>query len=116
MNNAELKERIYQLEVDLMKLEEGQLHTLLADDFVEFGRSGNVYMKRDQISFSKQKPREPLYDISEFVLKELSPEVFLATYKTVRLHDNQQTLRSSIWRVSAESCQMVFHQGTPYNN
>lgn len=39
MNNTKLQDMIYQLEMDLMKLEKSQLNILLADDFLEFGSS-----------------------------------------------------------------------------
>ncbi|MNH96461.1 hypothetical protein D3C73_491280 [compost metagenome] len=113
MDNDKLKKLIYQLEQELMRLDRDQLALLLADDFVEFGSSGNTYTKHEQVIYSEQKSNLPHYNISDFMIKEITPGIVLATYRTLRTHDNQQALRSSIWRLTNQSWQMVFHQGTP---
>lgn len=83
---------------------------LLADDFVEFGRSGRVY---DKPTVIEALQRDPGFDaprtIMDFEARALSPSVMLVTYR-VR---ETGTLRSSIWRSNGEHWQMVFHQGTP---
>jgi hypothetical protein len=52
--------------------------------------------------------------LSEFVAKQLSPELVLATYRaTIRDGDSvRHSLRSSLWVHRASRWQLVFHQGT----
>lgn len=50
-----MKDLIYQLELSLLTPETrhspAHLNQLIADDFVEFGSSGNIYGKRDCIAY-----------------------------------------------------------------
>ncbi|WNV05025.1 DUF4440 domain-containing protein [Candidatus Methylospira mobilis] len=86
---------------------------LLADDFVEFGRSGRSYSKVQILEALGSEPAD-LITSSEYKLSLLSPTVALLTYKSQRNTDASTcTLRSSIWRQQGEAWQMVFHQGTP---
>ena len=86
---------------------------LLADDFVEFGRSGRSYNKM-QILEALGSESSDLITSSEYKLSLLSPTVALLTYKSQRDGNAETcTLRSSIWRKNEEAWQMVFHQGTP---
>ena len=86
-----------------------QLNKLIADDFLEFGKSGKVYNKQDCI-----KPDENLrkFAVNDFKIKELSKDVMLATYKTTE--DGIASLRSSIWKRYGDEWKMIFHQGTKY--
>ncbi len=86
---------------------------LLADDFVEFGRSGRSYNKV-QILEALASESADLVTSSEYKLNMLSPTVALLTYKSQRNSNPETcTLRSSIWRQQGETWQLVFHQGTP---
>jgi hypothetical protein len=94
---------------------------LLADDFVEFGRSGGVHHK-DQVIGSLAVEGGDVVKTrtaSNFDLKPLAEDVVLLTYRSLRLGaDGQElhTLRSSIWKFMEGRWQMVFHQGTPTSN
>ena len=88
---------------------------LLADDFVEFGASGNVWSKAEVV---EQLPLQPFTQrtISEFTTKSLSENTALVTYQCQNVAIDQRattnSLRSSVWRKDGEQWQMVFHQGT----
>ena len=111
------------LEVHLRHLEEELLQpgvrasaervaALLADDFVEFGSSGQVFDKK-QIIKALQQESPTKRSLSKFAAVMLSESIVLATYRATR--DSKppvHTLRSSIWRQSNGQWQMVFHQGT----
>jgi len=84
-----------------------QVNKLIADDFVEFGSSGQVYHKQNCIK-PDENPRK--FVVSDFKVKELSKDVMLATYKTTE--DGAAALRSSVWRRHDDAWQMIFHQGT----
>lgn len=91
---------------------------LLADSFVEFGRSGRMYEKEGvlrSLPAESIETRETL-TASDFVLRPLADDVVLLTYRSFRLaegKEDRQTLRSSIWKFISGRWQMVFHQGTP---
>ncbi|HEV2505203.1 MAG TPA: DUF4440 domain-containing protein [Mesorhizobium sp.] len=90
---------------------------LLADDFVEFGRSGRVYDKREIVLSLAAEGSDPPLELaaSGFELKSLADDVVLLTYRTRRLDGDRalHTLRSSIWKFSDGAWRMMFHQGTP---
>ena len=79
---------------------------LLADDFVEFGRSGRVWDKRAIIESMQRETLDQEVTVKDFAARELAPDVVLVTYKTV------SALRSSIWKRLGGKWQMIFHQGT----
>ncbi|MFN7091986.1 MAG: DUF4440 domain-containing protein [Allorhizobium sp.] len=93
---------------------------LLADEFIEFGRSGRVYNKAvtiealaaEDVSGPAATPK-----VSAFSVNRLSPDVVLVTYKSIRepteSQEGRQTLRSSIYRHQDGRWQIIFHQGTP---
>jgi hypothetical protein len=86
-----------------------EVSRLLADDFVEFGASGNIWSKADVVEQLPQEVFTPR-TITEFTAKQLSERTVLVTYHCHTAAIN--SLRSSIWRKRDEQWQMVFHQGT----
>jgi hypothetical protein len=90
---------------------------LLTDDFVEFGRSGRVYDKKEIVLSLAAEASDPPLELvaSGFELKSLADDVVLLTYRTRRLDGDRplHTLRSSIWKFSDGTWRMMFHQGTP---
>lgn len=117
-------------DLDLVRSLEERLHdpairnapemvaALLADDFLEFGRSGGVYGKEDVIrSLSAEWGRQPSELTAHgYAARLLAADVLLLTYKTTRRQEGTpdlHTLRSSVWKLIDGSWQMVFHQGTP---
>ncbi|MNP24001.1 hypothetical protein D3C76_1167340 [compost metagenome] len=109
----DLSQTLLQLEQRLLsqatRADSEEISRLLADDFVEFGASGNIWSKADVV---EQFPQEIFTQriISEFAVKRLSVHSFLVTYQCHTAAIN--SLRSSIWRRQDEQWQMVFHQGT----
>ena len=92
-----------------------RLSALLADDFVEFGSSGQVYNKSQIIRALVQDTPTKL-SLTDFESTMLSASVALVKYRAVRRTGHSappvHTLRSSIWRLTNGQWQMVFHQGT----
>jgi hypothetical protein len=115
----DLSQTLLQLEQRLLsKTTRGDaedISRLLADDFIEFGASGNVWSKAEVV---EQLPLESFTQrrISEFAVKPLSKHSALVTYHCQADFLGQRgmvgSLRSSIWRKREEQWQMVFHQGT----
>ncbi|MGG5242094.1 DUF4440 domain-containing protein [Pseudomonas lurida] len=89
-----------------------RLAQLLAEDFVEYGASGNVWGSRAQVIDGLQDEVFAARRITEFAVKLLSKGVALVTYRCHRSGVGT-SLRSSIWREEKGQWQMVFHQGTP---
>lgn len=84
---------------------------LLADDYMEFGSSGRVWRKQDQVG--EGGAGEVRMTLSNFELRVLSGDTVLATYRTFNEDSGIHCLRSSIWTWRDERWQMLFHQGTP---
>ncbi|MGP7817143.1 nuclear transport factor 2 family protein [Niallia sp. 01092] len=109
-----LKEHLCRLEESLLKpeirLQPSELEKLLANDFFEFGSSGNVWYREDCLGEGGVGARKmSLYD---FEIHPLSEEAVLVTYKVKDDTRNHHTLRSSIWKWIDGRWQMFFHQGT----
>jgi hypothetical protein len=114
----QMKARIRELEAPLhqreVQLDESILRALLAEGFVEFGASGQVWTKTDVIT-GLQNEAFVARTIHDFELRELSADIVLATYRCGSSSADgvvSFSLRSSIWRKHLDDWQMVFHQGT----
>jgi hypothetical protein len=115
-----LRQRLLRLEEHLLQPEvrhsPAELARLLADEFVEIGSSGQVCDKQSIIA-SLASEGHVRISIMEFRLTILAPDVALVTYRAVISHGEAEqarhSLRSSIWKLTGEAWQMVFHQGTP---
>ena len=111
----ELERRLHDPAV---RRDRAQVHTLLADEFREFGSSGRIYDK-DLMLELLQKESTPLYVLSAegFATQELAENVVLLTYVSTRTNlesgDIVRALRSSVWVKRSGLWQMYFHQGTP---
>ena len=104
-----LEEQLLQPEV---RASAERVAALLADDFVEFGSSGQVFDKQ-QIMKLLQQESPTKRSLSRFESTALSDNIVLVTYRAIRNSEPPvHTLRSSIWRLSNGQWQMVFHQGT----
>jgi hypothetical protein len=107
-----LEERLLQPEV---RKSAAVVADLLADDFIEFGSSGQVFNKQQVIEGLQQEPsaRRALIQFNTTVL---APGVVLATFRAVQYRSSGEppsySLRSSIWKLFHDRWQMVFHQGT----
>ena len=92
------------------------LNELLADDFVEIGASGRVFDKTEVIS-SLPGSAALEFSVTELVVRQLAPDVALATYalrsRAPGSQGDRRSLRSSLWVRRSDRWQLRFHQGTP---
>ena len=89
---------------------------LLADGFIEIGRSGKRYSKPEIIEALKSEELNSVV-AGEFVARHLAPGCVLLTYRTEQSGSPPKiSLRSSIWSEQSGAWQMLFHQGTPSNS
>jgi hypothetical protein len=88
---------------------------LLAEDFEEFGSSGQVW-SREQILelLAREEYRQPAME--DFKCHWIADGAVLVTYRTVRTEPQSEqksiALRSSIWIEESGEWRMRFHQGT----
>jgi len=116
----ELQAHLYELEERLTRTTEPDsaavFDELLANDFVEFGRSGRVYNKRRVLEELPAQPPARIA-IADFHVRQLADDLALVTYRThvegAAANEARHAVRSSIWRRSGSAWQMIFHQGTP---
>ncbi|MCH7322634.1 DUF4440 domain-containing protein [Solibacillus sp. MA9] len=109
-----LKEQLLQLEEKLLKPEirtsKEELSNLLADNFFEFGSSGKVLYKDENIGEMSLSVVQ--MKLSDFEIHPMSEEIVLTTYRIYNEMNNEHSLRSSIWKLIDGHWKMHFHQGT----
>jgi hypothetical protein len=115
MEFRSLEEEILYLEKQLMTYDYNELKERLAENFLEYGSSGNIFDKKaqlDAVREDKTVTNSIRFTVTDFNIKLLAADVVLATYRSLRHNDNKLVLRSSIWKRNEGKWQMVFHQGT----
>ena len=124
-----MKETLIRLECSLLEKDtrssRAQLNALIADDFLEFGSSGQSFGKAEVLAWLPEE-NNIQYTATDFILRELAPDLGQLLYKAV-FRDSKgkchYSLRCSLWKKTHANWQMIFHQGTPcpsfemnYNN
>lgn len=115
MELTSLEEHILLLEKQLMTYDYKELNEHLANDFLEYGSSGNIFDKKAQLDAVRDDEavtNSISYTVTDFNIKLLASDIVLATYRSLRHHDSKLVLRSSIWKRNDGKWQMIFHQGT----
>ncbi len=114
-----LRDEIYALELHLMdpavRADPDVAAVLLADDFVEIGKSGTVYTKPDILNAFMTERDKAAIVVSDFALRSISDEVVLVTYSTAPAGHSGgwAARRSSLWQRNGDGWRLVFHQATP---
>lgn len=107
---AQLEASLWQAET---RFDRTYMEGVLADDFVEFGRSGRRYDRAQALAAEGQRidARLPLED---FTVSLVSVDVALVTYiSEVRYDEVLRANRSSVWVREEGRWRLRFHQGTP---
>ena len=90
---------------------------LLADDFIEFARSGGIHDRDQTIAALAGEGPACVRKAFDFKMSLLGEGVALLTYRSTRQSaaglEEQHALRSSIWMRIGGRWRMRFHQGTP---
>ena len=84
---------------------------VLAEEFREFGSSGQVYDKARILDLLQDEPPFTA-QLSNFQATLLADDVAQVTYQTSRDGAPNIALRSSLWIRREGRWQMLFHQGT----
>lgn len=81
--------------------------------FWEVGASGRRYSRAhvlDVLDQRRMNPQEDVWEARDFHCREIAQGSYLLTYTLVQ--GARVTRRSTIWRRTAETWQILFHQGT----
>lgn len=109
----ELETTLLNLEKQLMYYRLNDFETILSEDFIEFGTSGEVYDKTSQLSFINEKGfTEIPFIITDFCVNLLAKNIAHVTYQIESKVGGSKSLRSSIWRYENSRWYLYFHQGT----
>ena len=90
------------------------MDSILAPNFVEFGRSGKRYNRNTAINV-EYEPINAVLPLENFTVTFIRPEVALITYisQTNETEGPRRSNRMSLWDYTKGSWRLVFHQGTP---
>jgi hypothetical protein len=120
MDRSEIVVRLHQYEISMHRPEvrasRDRLNELIADDFIEFGRSGRTYDKQTLLAaLALESGTDPAPTVTDFQARFEADTVVLITYRSTRTNGSTPTVtnRSSLWRLRDGRWQMTFHQGTP---
>jgi len=90
------------------------LQRVLAEDFVEFGQSGQRFHRNQIIELLCSGGDDTDLEIEEFEIAKLDTHTALATYRAASRRTACPVLRSSPWQKHPQRrWQLRFHQGTP---
>lgn len=111
------RRRLYELEESLWRAEtrfdREYMDELLAEDFVEFGRSGRTYSREECLAVSDQEIDIDL-PLDDFEVRDVAEGVVLVTYVSVVQYEELEVAnRSSLWVRRDGEWRLRFHQGTP---
>jgi hypothetical protein len=98
-----------------LRRDRARVAAFLADDFLEFGSSGNVWTREAVIELLATEKYQPP-TMEDFKCHWIAEGVALVTYRTVRIDpqsgQSAAVLRSSLWVRDLSEWRMRFHQGT----
>ena len=90
------------------------MDNILAEDFVEFGRSGRTYTRQQTLSVPGGGEIDARLPLKNFAVTRMTEDVYLVTYVSEVQHDVLEVAnRSSIWHITSTGWKLRFHQGTP---
>lgn len=107
----DVSETLINLEMELVRpstrANVERMNELIAEDFEEFGSSGDVITKKDVLRGGGPLPR---YELSTFSVHELGERAALVKYRASI--PGQMSYRSSVWVRRGNRWQMFHHQST----
>lgn len=104
------------LQSQAVRADGARLAALLADEFIEFGSSGNLWTRAATLADLPAEQFCPRSS-SDFQARWLACDVAFVTCRSLRHASGalpaSARLRSSLWKWRDGRWQMAFHQGTP---
>ena len=108
-----IQEKLKQFEMDFFKFEVFSnpeiIDNRISDEFIEIGKSGVKYSKKDVQEYFSNLNCDRLIEIEDFNCKKLSDEIVLVTYTSIE--GNYKSYRTSIW-IYKNDWKIIYHQGT----
>lgn len=90
---------------------------LLHERFREYGWSGCIYTKSEILYELSHRPQTYEVWSQDFKVEPVSAGVALLTYRSAHINSEgeleRHTNRASLWQLTEQGWQMLFHQGTP---
>jgi ribonuclease HI len=109
-NLRDLEESLWREET---RFDRAYMGSVLAPEFVEFGRSGRRY-DRDAVLADEYGPIGALLPLEGFTVMLVRPDLALVTYVNEDHADGyRRSNRMSLWDRASGRWQLLFHQGTP---
>jgi len=88
-----------------------RVRALLAPDFVEIGRSGQLWDRESVIAALADEAPRPTPATDQWEMTQLTADLVLVTYV---VHDLAGDSRhASVWQTDGDQPRLRFHQGTP---
>ena len=118
---AEDRQLLQRLEEELWREETrfdvSRMEEVIAEDFLEFGRSGRIYQRADTLAVPST-PIEAVIPLPDFDARLLAEGVAQVTHNSVVTYGEniEKARRSSIWTRSSSGWKLRFHQGTPFSS
>ncbi len=123
MDKDTLAETIKRLEKSLQlpdfRKNPAELNKLIADEFIEIGKSGKVWNKSGIIEVLINESSTEI-TMTDFALSALSENLVLVIYTAGQITKDGspevKSMRSSIWKLFNNEWKIIFHQGTLLSN
>ncbi len=89
------------------------MESILAEDFIEFGRSGKIYTRKDILNTKAIADIKATLPLPDFKVLPISENVMQVIYISITHYNGlEKANRSSIWRKDNGKWKLRFHQGT----
>ncbi len=113
--NETIKKLEKSLQVPDFRKNPVKLSHLIADEFIEIGKSGKVWNKSDLIEVLINETSTEI-TMTDFSLSPLSENLMLVIYTAIQStkdgSPDVKSKRSSIWKLFDNDWKIIFHQGT----
>jgi hypothetical protein len=110
----ELESLIFKPEI---RRDRTRLDALAHPDFFEFAYSGKSYDRREILELLPLDTSEAKVWAQDWSVRPLGERFALLTYKSAQERSDgtleRYALRSSVWALTPQGWQILFHQGTP---
>ncbi|MBW4827786.1 MAG: DUF4440 domain-containing protein [Clostridiaceae bacterium] len=88
------------------------LKNRIHDEFIEFGKSGQVFDNNSIIKYLNHLDSDRDIEIQHFEIKDLKDDLIVANYVSNEIEEGIKALRTSIWVKEYTNWKLYFHQGT----
>jgi hypothetical protein len=89
---------------------------LLSESFEEIGVLGKISSRKEVIFWLVKKDKDMKWALNDFKVRELTPNLVLATYQAtsqgIDSVNSKGSIRSSIWKLCSGHWEIIFHQAT----